>query len=74
MDGVIERDPNTLQAGDLRVRVPLAPVTVMSRDTVSRCIETSLHLVVVFGSPGLDGGVVLAGVLRVGYGVAYGQH
>jgi hypothetical protein len=45
----------------------------MSRDTVSRCLETSLHLVVVVGSPGPDGGAVLAGVKAGALRVAFGQ-
>jgi len=52
---------------------PHRPTTVMSRDTVSRCLETSLHLVVVSGIPGPDGGAVLAGVKAGALRVAFGQ-
>jgi hypothetical protein len=46
---------------------------VMSRDTVSRCLETSLHLWLVFGIPAGDGGAVLAGVKAGALRVACGQ-
>jgi hypothetical protein len=46
---------------------------VMSRDTVSRCLGTSLHLWGVFGIPAGDGGAVLVGVKAGALWVACGQ-
>jgi hypothetical protein len=46
---------------------------VMSRDTVDRCLGTSLHFVGVFGIPAGDGGAVLAGVKAGALWVAFGQ-
>jgi hypothetical protein len=46
---------------------------VMSRDTVDRCVETSLHFRGGFGIAVLDGGAVLAGVKAGALRVACGQ-
>ena len=46
---------------------------VMSRDTVDRCLGTSLHLCGWFGIPACDGGAVLAGVKAGALRVAFGQ-
>jgi hypothetical protein len=54
------------QFQSLRVR------NVMSRDTVGRCLETSLHFWG-FGIPAGDGGAVLAGVQPGALRVACGQ-
>jgi hypothetical protein len=46
---------------------------VMSRDTVGRCLETSLHFWGVFDIPAGDDGAVLAGVKAGALWVACGQ-
>ena len=45
----------------------------MSRDTVSRCLGTSLHFRVVLGIPAGNCGAVLAGVKAGALRVACGQ-
>jgi hypothetical protein len=49
------------------------PDHVMSRDTVDRCLGTSLHLWGWFGIPAGDDGAVLAGVKAGALRVACGQ-
>ena len=61
----------------LGVRIPPSAPAVMSRDTVDRCLGTSLHLRVVFGDA-VDSrvgecGAVLAGVKAGALRVACGQ-
>ena len=52
---------------------PVGSTTVMSRDTVGRCLGTSLHFRGGFGIPAGDGVTVLAGVKAGALRVAFGQ-
>ena len=52
---------------------PLSSTNVMSRDIVSRCLETSLHFWGCSGIPAGDGGAVLAGVKAGALRVVCGQ-